>query len=142
MLWWLCARCCILVSRASCRLPARSAAMSSAVLFSVTPQLHRNYITTTSQLHQPSHHNYITTTLQLHHNYASLHNAIKRSITPTIYIKAPPPSGRAFVCDLRTPHFPVDTAIGEGARIAVLRPRCVISTNTRGSTPNARKTDY
>ena len=50
-----CCGVCILVSRASCRLPTRSAAMSSAVRFSITPKQHHNYITTTSQLHQPSH---------------------------------------------------------------------------------------
>ena len=60
-----CCGVCILVSRASYRLPARSAAMSSAVRFSITPKPHHNYI----QLHQPSYHNYITTTSQLHHNY-------------------------------------------------------------------------
>ena len=63
-----CCSVCIFVSRASCRLPARSAAMSSAVRFSITPKLHHNYIITTPQLHQPSHL-HITTTSQLHHNY-------------------------------------------------------------------------
>ena len=98
-----CCGVCVLVSRASCRLPTRSAAMSSAVRFSIKPKLHHNYITTTSQLHQNYiglhitttshlHHNYITTTSQLHHNYTSLHIAIKRRMTSAIYIKAPPPS--------------------------------------------------
>ena len=52
-----CCGVCILVSRASCRLPTRSAAMSSAVRFSITPKLHQNYIKTTSKLHQPPHRN-------------------------------------------------------------------------------------
>ena len=52
-----CCDVCILVSRASCRLPTRSAAMSSAVRFSITPKLHHNYIITTSQPHQPLHRN-------------------------------------------------------------------------------------